>query len=241
MILINGGLPRSGTVLVGAILRELCLADGRTVETLNPSERRHMAELAARIGYHDGDVLLVHTHLSDAGVHAALAARGDAVVFWSHRDPRDCLVSLMRLHEMDIEDALHAMEVYLAARDGIISACEVEVLTYEGIVGDPVALVVRLAMRSGLPCDRVLAGRIAAATSPEAHAAVMRGLTADAPGVRSIRTLRRTILEDSQSLVNDRHIQSGRSGRWHRELSVEDAAHATARLAPWLDRLGYAR
>lgn len=50
---------------------------------------------------------------------------------------------------------------------------------------------------------------------------------------------KRVLVEDKETLINDRHIQSGSAGRWKTELTVEQQQMATERFAPILKRYGY--
>jgi len=114
MLIVNGGYPRSGTVLVGAIVCEILRLQGRGWERYNPQERKELPDFEKRVRTwpDDGPALLIHTHLANADVLRALAVRQDAVVFWNHRDPRDVLVSLCKLHDLPLKRAVAAVQVY---------------------------------------------------------------------------------------------------------------------------------
>ena len=241
MFIVNGGIPRSGTVLVGEIIRALLRRQGREVKRYNPQERRHLPAFAEKISKaSDEETTLVHTHLIDQSCLDALAARDDAFVFWNHRDPRDALVSLIRLHEMPMEKALNSLEVYLSAADLPRKWGRAFGIRYERLVANVPAHIRRIAETLGLVIDQAEVERIHAATSQDAHARVMRKLQdRGAEGTTRIQTLYREMQEDPETLINDRHLQSGRSGRWKTELDTDAQALVTERLRPWIDAYGY--
>ncbi len=49
----------------------------------------------------------------------------------------------------------------------------------------------------------------------------------------------RVLVEDVRTLINDRHIQSGASGRWRGELTEDQQKTINERFAPLLQRYGY--
>jgi len=241
VVIIHGGLPRAGTVLVGTIALAILDRQGAPWQREAPQERRHMPAFAAAVrGWQGPGALLVHTHLADGTVLAALSARPDRAVFWNLRDPRDALVSLMQLHDLTLDRALHAMEVYAAVAERVVASGLAIVLRYEALIADRRAAIRRIAgaMGADLPAPEV--ERIAARTSPDAHRAVMQAV-ADGrlPTIAEHRTKTRTLREDSRTLINDRHIQSGAVGRWRTELSPTALGEAEGRLGRWIDAFGY--
>jgi len=82
--------------------------------------------------------------------------------------------------------------------------------------------------------------RIVEATSVQQHRKIMEDVAQETlPGVRVLPTQTRTLREDPETLINDRHIQSGATGRWRQELSDEQRAIVTEALKPFVDKLGY--
>ena len=241
MFIVNGGIPRSGTVLVGEIIRALLHRRGLEVLRYNPQERRHLPEFANKISEAPVNATtLVHTHLIDQTCLDALTARDDAVVFWNHRDPRDALVSLIRLHDMPLEQALLSMEVYLTAADLPKRWGKALGIRYERLVANVDQHVLGIANTLGYEAQPSEIASIREATTPDAHAKIMRKLqkgTVDE--TRHIRTLYRDMREDKETLINDRHLQSGQHGRWKTELSPEDAQIVNERLGRWIEGYGY--
>ena len=241
LFIVNGGIPRSGTVLVGEIIRALLQSRGHHMERYNPQERRHLTEFAEVIASTPPQAtMLVHTHLIDRTCLDLLARRKDAFVFWNHRDPRDALVSLIRLHDLPLARALHSLEVYLAAADLPRHWGKAYGIRYERLVTNVPAHIRRIAGALGLEADQEEVERIRMATSPEAHSKIMHEVRdTGRADTRQIKTLFREMREDPDTLINDRHLQSGRSGRWKTELTPEAQKIATARLRPWIDAYAY--
>ena len=242
MIIVNGGLPRSGTVLVGAMICGILRLQGRSWQRYNPQERRHLPQFAeqVRIRAPEDPVLLVHTHVIDRDVLAALAARRDAVAFWNCRDPRDAMVSLQHVHDLTLDSAIHAMRIYADIAHLAIDDAAVQALRYEDFIGRPDKLARQLGAALSAELTEAQVEGIVEETSTDSHRKVMDSVAAEQkPGVRVIRTLRRTMREDPETLINDRHIQSGASGRWRQELGDADQGRVTAALVTQIRNLGY--
>ena len=79
MLIVNGGLPRSGTVLVGTMICEILRIQGYLWQRYNPQERRHLPQFAdsVRSWPSDQTALLVHTHVADQAVLDLLEAVED--------------------------------------------------------------------------------------------------------------------------------------------------------------------
>ena len=241
MLIVNGGLPRSGTVLVGTMICEILRIQGYLWQRYNPQERRHLPQFADRVrSWPSGQTaLLVHTHVADQAVLNLLAGRRDAAVFWNHRDPRDVAVSLRKLHDMPLDRAIIAVQVYAGIEQVVMQSGLAVRLRYEDIIKDPADLVGKIA--AALDAD-LSPGRIAEIvekTSIDRHRKIMRKLADGGDGARTLTTINRPLREDPDTLINDRHIQSGTSGRWRQELSPEEQQMVDDALRPFAKALGY--
>lgn len=242
MIVFHAGLPRSGTVLVGAILRQLLAAEGVGVVQHNP----HGPELIAVMDRLDGDGLgpraahLIHTHSWDAGMASRLRRSTGAQVFGflCERDPRDVCVSLMRLHDLPFEDAADLTLAHLSHFDWAKAETGWPVLRYADLVQDKRAQIRAIATHLGrAPSDQQLE-RIDAATSVARHRAIMERVREGAVAqVVERRNRYRTLREDAETRINDRHIQSGKIGRWKDELSQPQKARLANLFAGYAARL----
>lgn len=244
MIILNAGVPRSGTVLVNAIVRELLRGVAPNITQSNP----HGAELVQLVrglqesGQHLYSTFVVHTHTWGPEVGERLRSEPCMRAIVNYRDPRDVCVSLMKLHENEFDLTMRAVEQYFALMETCVRDTGALVLPYELLAAHPPSAIFQIARHLGLwpGLDRV--AEIAQATSIGTHRAVMEQVQA---GTRENLTKRpnrkRVLVEDSETLITDRHIQSGRSGRWRSELSKEQQRVATERFAPILARFGYDR
>jgi hypothetical protein len=241
MLIINGGMPRSGTVLVGNLVRLLLEHRGIAWRRYNPQERRHLPDFLKLVQHAPIDgAIIVHTHLIDAAIVTELARKADAILFWNHRDPRDALVSLMQLHDLSLQDGLKAMRIYCEHVEIAQSSDTTTKVSYEDLIAELPNHIDMLATRLNFRLEIGEAEELIRLTSPAAHSDIMDQLQQDAlEGGRTITTKRRVLREDPTTLVNDRHIQSGRSGRWRAELSPEAQHQANDQLAKWIGMFGY--
>ncbi|MEM1299839.1 MAG: sulfotransferase domain-containing protein, partial [Pseudomonadota bacterium] len=220
MIILNAGVPRSGTVLVNAIVRELLRSVAPNVVQLNP----HGAELVQVVrnlqatGQHIHATYLIHTHSWGPEVSARLAGDAHARTIVNYRDPRDVCVSLMKLHENELGVTMKAVELYFAHMEACARDTGALVLPYELLAAHTPSAIFQIARHLGLwpGLDRV--AEIAEATSIDKHRGVMEEVKAGSRDHLIQRQNRkRVLIEDGETLINDRHIQSGRSGRWKTE------------------------
>ena len=243
MIILNTGVPRSGTVLVNAIIRELLRGLAPTVLQANPhgTELLRLLRQAEEGGQMLYNTLLVHTHTWNADVTQWYRGREDHVrVVMNYRDPRDVCVSLMRLHENDFDQTCKAVLVYYEQMAACVAATDALVLPYELLVQDARPAIFQIGRHLGLwpRLDRV--AEIAEATSMDRHRKVMEELQAGKRAkVNQRQNRNRVLVEDRETLINDRHIQSGVSGRWKSELTEDQQSVATERFAKILTRFGY--
>ena len=241
MIVLNAGVPRSGTVLVNGLIRGALAEAGAAIAIANP----HGAELAPALTAAADDaarVHVIHTHSWDeasAVIARAATDRVDLAAFACHRDPRDVCVSLMRLHDHPLEDAI---DMTLAAFNLLYAMCkalDVELFAYASLVADRAGALARIANRLGVGLSPAASDRILADTGLDRQRERMARVRAGGPGLAERRNRRRTLLEDPATLINDRHIQSGAVGRWRQELTAAEQAHATHALRAVIAAYGY--
>ena len=241
MLIINGGVPRSGTVLVGNLIRLMLERRGISWMRYNPQERRHLPEFlrVVKAGVLR-KALIVHTHLIDEPILQALEAREDAVLLWNHRDPRDALVSLMKLHDLQISHAVMAMKVYFEAAELATASESCLELRYSDLTNDLTGQIERVADKLAVQSEPDEMTDLVAATSLEAHGKIVSDLNANnIPDAVSHQTRHRDMREDPRTLLNDRHIQSGRTGRWRDELTLSEQQQVQSELDKWIERFGY--
>ncbi|MGD1924796.1 MAG: sulfotransferase domain-containing protein [Paracoccaceae bacterium] len=242
MLIINGGLPRSGTVLVGNLVRLMFERRGIRWTRYNPQERRHLPEFLSIVRSAPANpALIIHTHLIDPQILRTALDRAGAHVIWNIRDPRDCLVSLMKLHDLDLEHGLHAMQIYLSHTDCVWTGSPQAVrLRYEDLRADPRHAIKAITQALTFDLADEETEALITATSIEAHRQVMDRLADKTnPHVVTHRTKARAMREDQVTLINDRHIQSGARGRWRDELTPQDQQRANDALHAWVTRFGY--
>ncbi len=243
MIILNAGVPRSGTVLVNAILRELLRENGIATGQANPHGPA-LARLLSNLrmnGRHLHKTVLIHTHSWDDDAARQVKAVPETVILGNFRDPRDVCVSLMRLHDHDFATAMKMTIGNFNVFDNMCATADVMMIPYELLVTQKRAHIYQIARRIGLWPRLDQVARIDAATSIDRHKGVMDKVNSgEIDGLTRRPNTNRVLVEDPKTLINDRHIQSGVSGRWRTELSETEQAEATERLTPLLERFGYA-
>jgi hypothetical protein len=214
MLIINGGLPRSGTVLTGRIISEVLRHNSCQVENINLDSVNRVAKFVKR-AVHSGIAnyknIVLHTHSWADGEFNEALSLGNTKIFWNYRDPRDILVSLMKLHD----------------------------LSYEVYNNAPEALVSTIAGHLQVPVDLSTVSTIVSETSKENASQIMHDVASTKRTVKTLRNSARTLKEDAKTFINDRHIQSGIAGRFRQELSDEEIKVFSEKVAPFLKRFGY--
>jgi hypothetical protein len=242
MIVLNAGVPRSGTVLVNAILRELFKGANVPTGQANPHgpDLPRVIRHLQQTGQDRHRTVLVHTHSWDGETASLLSGSPHVVAFLNYRDPRDVCVSLMRLHDHDFDTAAQMTEGSFQLFDACAASIEPMVIPYELLAADKPGHIFQIARRLGFwpGMDRV--SEIDEATSIDRHRAVMEKVQAgEIDKLARRRNSKRVLVEDPATLINDRHIQSGVAGRWRTELEKDQQARASERFAPLLKRFGY--
>ena len=243
MILLNAGVPRSGTVLVNAILRQILDANEIPYTLANPHgpelpELIHDLQRSAMDRYR---VTLVHTHSWDADTAGMLRGSPFVTGFINYRDPRDVCVSLMRLHDHDFDTAARMVLASFSAFEAAVRDNSPMVIPYEMLTADRQGHIFQIAQRLGFWPGMETVARIDAATSIGRHRTIMeRVRSGEMEGLAHRRNTNRVLAEDPKTLINDRHIQSGASGRWRAELPEHEQHAANERFADLIRRYGYA-
>lgn len=242
MIILNAGVPRSGTVLVNAILRELFKGNGIPTAQANPHgpDLPRVIRQLQRTGQDRHRTIMVHTHSWDGETARLLKGSPHVTAFLNYRDPRDVCVSLMRLHDHDFDTAAQMTEGSFQLFDACAASMDPMVIPYELLAADKPGHIFQIARRLGLwpGMDRI--AEVERATSIDRHREVMEKVQAgEIDNLARRRNSKRTLVEDPATLINDRHIQSGVAGRWRTELDIDQQDKATERFATLLKRFGY--
>ena len=243
MIILNAGVPRSGTVLVNSIVRGLLAGVADEVTQTNP-HGIELVQLVRRLQDTGGDryrTTLVHTHSWGPEVARRLAGSAYLCALVNYRDPRDICVSMMRLHEHDLETTVKIVLQSWELMEDCLRDVDAMVIPYELLVAHRPAFVFQIARRLGYTPGMAEVDRIVEATDISRHRAVMERVQAgQIEGLQRRQNRNRTLAEDPETLINDRHIQSGATGRWREELTSDQQGVVCERFASILSRYGYA-
>lgn len=235
MLILSLGVPRSGTILVFNILREILTRQQVQFRSVNTN----YPETEAFLAQHDyKDNVLMHAHNVLPEVQKALQRR-DVIAFFNYRDPRDVVISMMRLHNYTFEKCMELADISFAQYRLARKFPRVVFIPYDLLIGAPGAYAFQLGQRLGVFLGLDVVAEIEKATSLDAHRKIMKQVARATEGVQVRRNPNRTLKESTTHFINDRHIQSGRSGRWRRELSPEQRKQSTEHFRDLLQELGY--
>lgn len=241
MIIFNAGVPRSGTVYVNAIIRHLI---GGPVVQANPHGPELFPTVEQLLGEGNTRAVpaIVHTHSWDPSTSALVRQHDDIVGFLNYRDPRDACVSMMKMHDLSFDEAASEIVECYSVFEETGAETGWLLIRYENLVTNPVQVVSRIASELGLEGSIEAISSALEASSLDRHRAVMQAV-ADGrqPSIRQRKNRYRTLHEDAETLITDRHIQSGAIGRWRTELGPDECRYLDQCFAPLLGRYGYPR
>ena len=237
MLILSLGVPRSGTILVFNILREILTRQQIPFRSVNTNYPETEAFLAQH-DYKDKDNVLMHAHNVLPEVQKALQRR-DTLTFFNYRDPRDVVISMMKLHDYTFEKCMELADISFAQYRIARKFPRIMFIPYDLLMESPGAYVFQIAQRLGIFLRLDVVAEIEKATSLDAHKKIMRDVARATVDVQIRKNPKRTLKESTTHFINDRHIQSGRSGRWRRELSPEQRKQSTEHFKDLLLEFGY--
>jgi hypothetical protein len=237
MLILSLGVPRSGTILVFNMLREILERQGIPFRAVNTNYPETEAFLST---FDFGDNVLLHAHNVLPAVQKVLP-RKDVHAFFNYRDPRDVVVSMMRLHDYSLDRCIDLTDTAFAQFQRARRFPRVMFIPYEHLITAQEAYVFRIAAHVGLFLGLDEAARVTAATSMERHRAVMQSVADLSIPVQTRRNPARVLRESTTHFINDRHIQSGKAGRWRDELTPDEQQRVTLHYHALLDELGMER
>lgn len=235
MLILSLGVPRSGTILVFNVIREILTRQQITFSAVNTN----YPETEAFLSKYDfqGNVLM-HAHNVLPEVQKVIPMR-HVYTFFNYRDPRDVLVSMMRLHDYNFEKCLELSNISFNHFNKAREFSGIMFIPYHHLVTATDACIFQIAQRLNIFLNLETVKLIRRATSMEAHKKIMKDVGAEKIAVQIRRNPQRTMRESTQYFINDRHIQSGKSGRWRKELTREQQQIVNAHFESLLDELGF--
>ncbi|MDH3688749.1 MAG: sulfotransferase domain-containing protein [Gammaproteobacteria bacterium] len=240
MLILNGGVPRSGTTWVFNIIRTIFNIEGTEIAT---TDGHTPDRLKAAIDSYDGKhPLLVHYHDILEPIES-IATQPFVRSFYSYRDPRDVVVSMRGLHDCTFDEAIGMVAMcfkYVAAAAHIHDNM---FIPYEYLYSSPRPIVLEIGQRLGYLLKLSDVERIIDDTAAQNWEPIIQKLnhSKSVGGTLTVDTGIRVIRYDEQTMINDRHIQSGELGRWRSELTKAQQVKANEAFAYVIGGLGYAR
>jgi hypothetical protein len=234
LLYLNGGMPRSGTVWVMNVIQKLGSLTGRSMKRMNANTPQEV-EAAVR-SYSYGTHTLVHFH-DVPDVVPQVSRESFVRIFYNFRDPRDVVVSQMRLHDVSFEAAVEKVQIAIAHFANIFKAERVLIIPYFHILESPRAVIHFVANHMGVVVKQEHLALVEEATSIERHREKMEKVLRGEGNLHSTNTGVRDIKHDSETFINDRHIQSGKIGRWKEELSEDQQVQVNEAFKEFVEKL----
>jgi len=218
MLYLIGGMPRSATVwsfnAADLILKHRGI-HCRKVNANSPEELD-----AAIADYDPEENLLVHFHDMSESLRK-IAGQRHVRMAYSYRDPRDIVCSQIKLHHVSFEQAVGMTSV---ACNHFLDALKLPgrmLIPYYSATQHPQAIVYALAFHLGHMIGQSEVEAICRETAAGKFKGIMEQVDKGGEGTESAFTGHREVRYDPETLVTDRHIQSGKTGRWKDELTEE--------------------
>jgi len=238
MLILNMGIPRSGTILIHNIIREILLLN-QIVFTSNNANNANNVETEEFLDSYDfSSNVIVHTHSVTKSLGKVFSNK-DTHIFYNFRDPRDVLVSVMQLHDMNFEASMEFVNRHFSELFKIIKYRKIMLIPYEHLINSVDAFVFQIARNLGFVLNLQQVGRIAKDTDLSHAKKIMEQVASSETDVQIRHAANRDIKEDKATFINDRHIQSGATGRWRKELDSKHQAVANRKFKQIIRVLGY--
>ncbi|MCG6902506.1 MAG: hypothetical protein LJE68_07470 [Rhodobacter sp.] len=142
----------------------------------------------------------------------------------------------MKLHDLAIDEAAPLVLESFAAITRMATATSWPVIEYSSLSADKPGNIRRIAHHLGFRTPPGSVRRIAAETSVARHREIMERVRAGkVANLIERQNSKRILREDAETLINDRHIQSGKTGRWRQELAPHEQARANREFSAYLD------
>ena len=230
MLILAGGTPRSGTTWLTNIVQNLLKVKSLEFDTVNansPQEVRNSV-LEHVLGRHR----VVHFH-AVIPVVGHLARKQQATVWYAFRDPGDIVVSQMGLRNIPFEPALKMTAAAVNQLNQAIQSPEVNLVPYGALMQDPEGHTFQIARSLGMLVKTSEIREVLDACSFERNKAEVERLDRGEGVFHEQHTQTRTIRSNPETLVTDRHIQSGKLGRWREELDEAQQARIEQSFAEY--------
>ncbi len=241
MIIFNMGIPRSGTIWTFNIIRNLLTMDGQEYKHISvngPQQVDMVLHALADLAHQSDTNWIMHFHdVTDLAIQTS--EKFDVRPFFNFRDPRDVVVSQMRLHDLAFEDAVMMTDEAYVQFERVGQMPNVMLLPYEHLKAHTPAMVFQIATRLGFVVGTHQVQEVVEQTSLERHRQIVDSISTAQANIESINQGSREIRIDQEHLLTDRHIQSGAIGRWKSELTSAQQSRCCDQFEPIVDALGF--
>jgi hypothetical protein len=146
------------------------------------------------------------------------------VVWYAFRDPGDIIVSQMGLRDIGFDQALRMAGAAMVQLQNALQTPAIHLIPYRDIIDSPQACVFQMARSFGFILNVRERAAILESCTFEAKSAEVDRIRRGEGEVTEAVTGTRRIRSNPHTLVTDRHIQSGKLGRWRGELTPDQQA-----------------
>ena len=182
-----------------------------------------------------GRTVLVKSHQTDALAAAELGRHAEAI--WiSIRDPRDCVASLLRYHDLEFAAALEQVKQDAWYCSRFLAHRRAGLFRYEAGFPDAPTTIDRIAAGFRATLSATDRDRIFAETRRPVIEAFIQQLE-QLP--RALRPAPNDLVDPVTKWHRHHANRSGEIGRWRRELTRPQAAAIEHDMADWMQSLGY--
>jgi hypothetical protein len=240
MVIINIGMPRSGTLWRYKLVRDLVIASGgkdgvqiRKKYFLNPFLSGLNADintlsikrlLPAMIPSVLGESYVLNTHAYPQSFTRGQLSQGRLAAVYGYRDPRDCILSILEysrrakpqystvfLKIKTVEQAVEFFQIYLQTYDQWLAAPNTLVLKYEEMLDQFAPSVEK----------------------------IVSHLKLDIPSVRLDEIITRYLPQQRSREGEATHFEHGQAHRFRHEFNAKELAYLAEHLGPYLEKMGY--
>ena len=240
MIIINIGMPRSGTLWRYNILRELIVSNGG----VDGLEIRNKYKLHYFLGKNNsdvnnlkperffpilvpsilGDIFVVNTHAKPRPTTKLLIRLGMVKAVYGYRDPRACILSMMEysqralpsysanfLENKSVEQFVKYMDLYHKVWEGWMGVESALIIKYEDMLIDYYSEVERITNYLGI----------------------------DTGNKKTAESIKKYIPRNKSEDGPHMHLEHGEAERFRERFSSEELSYINQEFGPYLHKMGY--
>ena len=234
MLILNGGIPRSGTTWVNHVVRQCLGLVKAEYDLVNTNSVGEVNNFISGYKISPGKHTIMHYHdVTPALISFAQENKNNVRSFFNYRDPRDVVCSQMKMRNIPFEKAKEMTGVAYLNINSVVKISGTMFIPYTHLVASPETLIFQIAVKLGSLPSLADIKTICANTSFDSHKKQMEKSSDQKNDGRKV------VVGKGDSMFGKNHLQSGETGRWKTELSSEQKETANRYFADIIDKLGF--